>query len=191
LKNIKFTYRINNQINAPKVRVLNADGSQLGVMKLSDALREAINKNLDLIEIVPNANPPVCKITQLGKLKYEAEKKARKEKKGSKGGDTKEIRFTPFIGQADYDTRVERIREFLSDKNKVRVVVKFGGRQMGSKQFGYDLVKRIFNEFEGNINIDMPPKFLGRHLTTVISPLNKIRKDEKNEKQTEDKKDSD
>lgn len=191
MKNIKFTYRINNQINAPKVRVLNADGSQLGVMKLSDALREAINKNLDLIEIVPNANPPVCKITQLGKLKYEAEKKARKEKKGSKGGDTKEIRFTPFIGQADYDTRVERIREFLSDKNKVRVVVKFGGRQMGSKQFGYDLVKRIFNEFEGNINIDMPPKFLGRHLTTVISPLNKIRKDEKNEKQTEDKKDSD
>jgi translation initiation factor IF-3 len=150
-----------------------ADGGQLGILKLSDALKKAYDLGLDLVEVAPNADPPVAKIIELGKLKYQEEKKQRREKKGAKGGDTKEIRFSPFIGEADYNTRLGRIKDFFADKNKVRVVVKFGGRQMGSKDFGYRLIERIIKELGNTVNVDMPPKFLGRHLTCVISPLTK------------------
>lgn len=152
--------------------MIGPDGKQIGIMKLPDALKEAQKLELDLVEIAPQAKPPVTKIANLGKLKYEEEKKLKKEKKGQKGGDTKEIRFSPFIGEADYQTRLLRIKEFLEDKNKVRLVVKFGGRQMGSKDFGYKILKRVLSDV-GTVNIDMEPKFLGRNLMMVISPTYK------------------
>ena len=170
MKNLTFDRKVNNQIRAPKVRVIGPDGKGVGILGISEAIEKARKLNLDLVEIAPQAKPPVAKIVDLGKFKYQEEKKLRKEKKGSKGGETKEIRFSPFIGDADYLNRIERIREFLEEKNKVRVVVKFGGRQMGSKKYGYDLLDRVFTEFGDGINIDMQPKFLGRHLTCVISP---------------------
>ena len=173
MKSVNINWRINNQIRSPEVRVIGSDGKQIGILKLSEALAKANEEGLDLVEIAPTAKPPVVKITELGKLRYQEQKKLKKEKRGIKGGETKEIRFSPFIGEADYNTRVGRIREFFEEKNKVRVVVKFGGRQMGSKDFGYRLIERIIKEFDGGINIDMPPKFLGRHLTCVISPMNK------------------
>jgi translation initiation factor IF-3 len=172
LKNANLNWRINHQIRASEVRVIGPDGKQIGVLKLTDALKEAEKQGLDLVEIAPLANPPVVKIADLGKLKYEEEKKLQKEKKGQKGGDTKEIRFSPFIGEADYQTRLIRIKEFLAEKNKVRTVVKFGGRQMGSKDFGYKVLKRILADTDP-VNIDMEPKFLGRNLIMVISPTNK------------------
>jgi len=167
----KLFWRVNDNIHAPNVRVIDEKGNQLGILTLISALKKAKDLNLDLVEIAPLAKPPVVKIIEFGKFKYQEEKKQRREKKGAKGGDIKEIRFSPFIGKADYSTRIERIKEFLEDKNKVRVVVKFKGREMGSKQFGYDLLKRVLGEFEGRISIDMEPKFLGRHLVMVISPL--------------------
>lgn len=170
MKSVNLSWRINHQIRAPEVRVIGSDGKQIGILKLPEALARAQKEGLDLVEIAPAAKPPVCKIANLGKLKYEEEKKLKKEKRGIKGGETKEMRFTPFIGEADYLTRIKRILEFLKEKNKVRVVVKFGGRQMGSKDFGYKLLERVVAD-SGNVNIDMPPKFLGRHLTMVISPL--------------------
>lgn len=163
-------YKINNQIRASELRVISADGKQIGVMKLSEALSKAKEENLDLIEVAPNASPPVAKIMNFGKFKYEEEKKLKKEKRGIKGGDTKELRFTPFIGEADYQTRLERIKEFIADKDKVRIVVKFGFRQMGSKEFGYNIIKRIADDMGDLVSLDSDPKFLGRNLLAVFSP---------------------
>ena len=181
----KQYWRVNNSIRASEVRVLGGGGKQVGVMNLNDALAEARKKKLDLVEIAPKAKPPVVKITDFGKFKYQEEKKAKKQQKQTKSSELKEIRFSPFIGESDYQTRVGRIKEFLEDKNKVRVVVKFKGRQMGSKKFGYDLLKRIIDEFEGEVQVDMQPKFMGRHLVMVISPLSVNKRGEKAEIKTE------
>lgn len=173
MKNVQFNWRVNHQIRSPEVRVIGADGKQIGVLKISDALAKAQESGLDLVEIAPNAEPPVAKIIDLGKLRYQEEKKARKERAAAKGGETKEVRFSPFIADADYQTRFNKILEFLAEKNKVRVVVKFTGRQMGSRQFGYKLLERILAGLGENVNLDMKPKFIGRHLIMVISPINK------------------
>ena len=174
-----ISYPINHQIKAPELRVVSSDGKQLGVIPTYEAIQKALDEGLTLIEVAPNAKPPVAKIVDLGKFKYEIEKKARKEKKGVKGGDTKEIRFSPFIGEHDYETRMIRIREFLDEKNKVRLVVVFTRRQLGSKQFGYNLLYRITKELGDRIGIDMQPKFLGKHLMMVISPKATSKKPEK------------
>jgi translation initiation factor IF-3 len=191
LRQAKLYWRANENIHAPKVRVIGAKGKQLGVLDLTKAKELAKKAKLDLVEIAPKAVPPVVKIIEFGKFKYQEEKKLRKQRKGIRGGELKEIRFSPFIGKADYLTRIERIEEFLKENDKVRVVVKFKGRQMGSKQFGYDVLKRVLSHFENRVSIDMEPKFLGRHLIMVISPSTK-RKNQvlsaNEKKQTNDKK---
>ena len=171
-----ISYRINHQIKAPELRVVNSSGKQIGVLPTHEALKMALSEELTLIEVAPNAKPPVAKIVDLGKFKYDEEKKARKEKKGIKGGDTKEVRFSPFIGEHDYKTRLAKVEEFLGDKDKVRLVVQFTRRQLGSKQFGYDLLAKINSGFGDKINIDMQPKFLGRSLLMVISPRSFVKK---------------
>ena len=178
MKKNTFYWRVNYQIRASKVRVLGADGKQIGVLDLDKALAKADKVGLDLVEIAPKANPPVVKMVDIGKFRYQEEKKLRKQKKNVKISELKEIRFSPFIASNDYNTRLERTKKFLEDGNKIKIVVKFRGKQMGSKKFGYDLVEKIFDKFGENINIDMKPKFVGRHLTTVISPITKIKKKE-------------
>ena len=164
-------WRTNVQIRAPKVRVIGSGGKQLGVIETSKALALAKKEGLDLVEIAPHAKPPVTRIVDIGKFKYEEEKKQKAQKKKTKSSELKEVRFSPFIGVADYNTRLIRIREFLDDKSKVKVVVKFKGRQMGSKQFGYKLFERLMDDLRGRVGIDMKPKFLGRHLIMIISPV--------------------
>jgi len=183
LKNNPFNYRINNQIQADKVRVIDPDGKQVGVLSLKQALEEAQKQGLDLIEIAPKANPPVTRIINLGKFKYQEEKKRKKEKRESRKSELKEVRFSPFIAEADYETRLLKIKGFLDQKNKVRVVVKFKGKEMGSKQFGYKLLEKLINQLGESINLDMKPKFLGRYLTMIISPLSKGKRQETGPKQ--------
>jgi translation initiation factor IF-3 len=168
-------------IHAPKVRVIGENGKQLGILTVEEALKKAREAKLDLVEIAPKAVPPVVKIIEFGKFKYLEEKKLKAQKKKTKSSETKEVRFSPFIGKADYDTRLTRTKEFLKEKNKVRMVVKFKGRQMGSKQFGYKLIERMLTDLGDSVTIDMNPKFVGRHLTTVISPINKSRRAGKQE----------
>lgn len=176
--------RVNEQIRAPEVRVLGDDGKQVGVMKISEALSYSKEKGLDLIEIVPNAVPPVVKAITIGKFKYQEEKRQREQQKKQKGGELKEIRFTPFIGEADFETRYKRIEEFLNDSNKVRVVVVYQNKQLGAKQVGYDILGKLNRRLDGRIVIDMEPKFLGKRLMMVISPLKKkIKKQENAEDQ--------
>ena len=142
-------------------------------MDKNKAIELAKKEGLTLVEISPNANPPVAKIVDFGKFKYAEEKKLRAQAKGAKGGEVKEIRFSPFIAEGDFKTRIERIKEFFADKNKVRVVVVFKGPQMRVKNTGYEVIKKIKSEFGESVQTDMEPKFLGKHLVTVISQSNK------------------
>lgn len=164
----------------------------VGVMTLKEALGLAQKLKLDLVEIAPTVDPPVAKVVELGKFRYEEEKKLKKQKKGVKNSEVKEIRFSPFIGEADFNMRLTRVKEFLNENNKVRAVVRFKGREMGSKNFGYELLDRLVSELGENINIDMKPKFIGRHLTMVISPVSGSKKPkiEKNEDKEKDQKDN-
>lgn len=171
MRRINLFWRINENIRVPEVRLIGSDGKQIGVVKIAEALDRAKKEGLTLVEIAPNAKPPVTKIVEFSKFKYQEEKKAKAIAKKQKGGELKEIRFSPFIAEGDYNTRLKRVKEFLADKNKVKVVVVFMGRQMGSKPLGYQLINRIYKELGDNIAIDMQPKFLGRHLATIISPL--------------------
>lgn len=173
MKSVSLFWRINSQIRAPEVRVIGADGKQVGVMKTSEAIEKANKLNLSLVEIAPLAKPPVAKIVDYGKFRYAEEKKQRKEQKGVKGGEVKEVRFSPFIAENDYRIRTEKVKKFLLERNKVRLVVVFRGPQMRSRQFGYELLKRIVGEFDGTVAIDMDPKFLGKHLIMTISPTTK------------------
>lgn len=172
---------------AQQVRVIGADGVAMGILAKSDAIAKARAINLDLVEVAPNADPPVCKIVDFGKFRYAELKKLKKGAKGAKGGEVKEIRFSPFIADNDYATRLVRIKQFLQDRNKVRVVVKFLGRQMGSKQFGYNVLKRVLADLGESVSVDMEPKFLGRHLQMVISPKVSARKESK-DAETKDEK---
>jgi len=150
------------------------------VMKTFEAIKIASKRGEDLVEIAPNAVPPVTKIIEYGKFRYQQEKKLKEQLKKQKNSELKEVRFSPFIGEADYQTRLKRLREFLNDNNKVKVVVVFKGRQLDSKKFGYALIERVTNEVgRDTIAIDMKPKFLGRHLVTVVSPLSKQKQVEK------------
>lgn len=166
-------WRVNRRIRAPKLRVIGDNGKQIGILKREEALAKAKKKGLDLVEIAPNAKPPVVKIIEFGKFLYKQEKKKRAQKKASKASEIKEVRFSPFIADNDYETRIERIKEFLAKRHKIRLVVKFKGRQMGAKKFGYELIDRILADLGETAKIDRRPKFIGRHLTAVISPTSK------------------
>ena len=165
-------WRLNEKISATELRVLDFEGKQIGVMKKEEALKLALEAGVDLIEIVPNAKPPVAKIIDFGKFRYQEEKKLKEAQKKSKPSDLKELRFTPFIGDGDYNMRLNRIDEFFKEKHKVKLVVYFKIKQLGSKQFGYNIFTRILKDLGEGFNIDMKPKFLGRNLIMIISPTN-------------------
>lgn len=171
MRKVNLFWRLNEAIRVPEVRLIGKDGKQVGVVKINEALDLAKKDGLTLVEIAPGAKPPVAKIVEFTKFRYQEEKKAKAIAKKQKGGILKEIRFSPFIAEGDYQTRLKRVKEFLTEKNKVKVVVVFMGRQMGSKPLGYALLDRIYKDCGEMVVIDMQPKFLGRHLVTIISPL--------------------
>lgn len=183
-------WRTDYSIRADTLRVVGADGKLIGVLKKNEAIELAKKEGLSLVEIAPNAVPPVAKIVDFGKFRYAEEKKARAQAKGVKGGEVKEIRFSPFIAEGDFNTRLARIREFLDDKNKVKVVVVFRGPQMRVKNTGYEVINKIKSELGDRIQTDMEPKFLGKQLMTVISPVTKkaAKTEEKKEEAVEETK---
>ena len=177
---LKPFWRTDYQIRAPELRVIGSDGKLIGVLKKDEAIDKAKKEGLSLVETAPNAVPPVAKIVDFGKFRYAEEKKARQQAKGVKGGEVKEIRFSPFIAENDFKVRIGRIREFFADKNKVKVVVVFKGPQMRVKNAGYHVLSRIKAEFGDSVTVDMDPKFLGKYLITVFSPVTGAKKrDEK------------
>lgn len=167
----KFNWRINEEIRAARLRVIGPDSKLIGILSRDEALAAAREAGVDLVEIAPNAEPPVAKVIEIGKLRYMFEKKERADKKKSKPAEVKEVRFSPFIAEGDYQTRIRKIDDYLENKHKIRIVVVFKGRHMESRGRGYELLKQINGSLAHEVNIDMEPKFLGRHLTMVVSPI--------------------
>ena len=163
-------HRRNGKIRAREVRVLDEAKQQLGVMSLSDALRLAQTQGLDLVEIAPNATPPVCRIVNYGKLMYE-EAKSHKESKNS-GGKMKELQLSAGIDPHDFSVKLSRAIEFLCDEMKVRVKLRFRGRQRAHKEVGFEVVNRFVKEAAPYGQADSPPSLLGeRDLNVMLSPL--------------------
>lgn len=167
--------RINQFIKASEVRVVHDKKGSLGVMNIKDALVLAREEDSDLVEIVPNANPPVCKIINYGKYKFELQKKNKEAKKKQKLVQLKEIKMRPQISVHDYNFKMKHIREFLNEGNKVKITIMFRGREMAHTEFGYDLIAKIIKDLENEASTEKPPKMEGRNLSAVLNPV-KIKK---------------
>ena len=168
--NLQPQIRVNGRIRAREVRVImGSTGEQLGVMKLSDALRKAQGLGLDLVEIAPTATPPVCKIIDFGKFRYDVSKQT-KDKRPS-GSKLKEIKFRVNIDEHDYLTKIRHGEEFLDRGNKVRVQLQFRGREMAHQEFGMQLVEKVRDDLSGMSQVEMNPKITGRNITMTLAPL--------------------
>lgn len=179
----KKFYRTNQYIRSQELRVIGEDEKQIGVLSLAEALERAKKAGLDLVEIAPMANPPVAKIVDFKKFLYQEDKKQREAKKKVKGGEIKGIRATPFIAKGDLDFRIKRSEEFLKEGNKVRVSIKFAGRQLGKKEFGYEILKKFIEGLSSLAQTEGEPKWMGRNLVLTFSPIKKERNEQKNEGQ--------
>jgi translation initiation factor IF-3 len=165
-------HRRNGKIRAREVRVVDEEKRQLGVMSLTDALRLAQSKGLDLVETVPNAVPPVCRIAEYGKLLYEEAKRSKDSDSRVPGNTLKEIQLTPGIEAHDFNTKANHAIEFLDADMKVRVKLRFKGRQKAHKEFGFAVMNRFVTAVAAYGRVDVPPKMLGdRDMNMVISPL--------------------
>ena len=162
--------RINNDITVPKVRLIDADGEMLGVFGTKQAIEKAAEAGLDLVEISPNAEPPVCKILDYGKFKYEQQKKANEAKKKQKVVDVKEIKLRPGIGDHDYEVKLRAAKKFIEQGDKLKVTLRFRGREMAHIQLGMDVLKRMQGDLEGLAKVDQHPKTEGRQIMMLLSP---------------------
>ena len=164
--------RINEQIRVREVRLIQEDGEQQ-VITVSQALELAREAGLDLVEVAPNAVPPVVKILNYGKFRFENEKRLRDSKKKQKQLKLKEIRMQPKIDDHDLNFKSKHIKEFLSDGNKVKVTIRFRGRELAHTELGYDVMKDVLARIEGEYNIDKPPAMEGRFMSMILSPKSK------------------
>lgn len=180
-------YRRNEQIYALNIRVLDSEGKQIGVLSKAEALKMAREQGIDLVEVAPKANPPVAKIIEFNKFLYQLEKKKKEEKKKAKVSETKEIRLGPFMNVHDLEVMIRRGREFLADGNKVRLVVKFRGRQIVHPEFGQEVAKKVIEALSDLSKVDREPHLEGKQLITLLSPERKTKSDlEKNEKENKE-----
>lgn len=168
-------YRVNERIFAVSLRVLDSEGKQIGILKRFEALQQAKDMGLDLVEIAPNAKPPVAKIVDFKKFLYQEAKKKKEEKKKAKVPETKEIRLGPFMNDHDLDVMVRRARSFLDDGDKVRLVVKFVGRQITHPEFGKEISKKAIDHLSDISKVEREMKFEGKNLISILSPEKKTR----------------
>ncbi len=163
--------RANHKINYQEVQVIASSGENLGIMNTGRAISMAKEEGLDLIEIAPNANPPVCKIIDMGKFKYEAQKKANKAKKRQKKIELKEIKLRPVTEVHDYNFKLKNAQKFLSKGDKVKFTIRFKGRELMHSNLGHDLMNRILEDIKSVGKVEMSPKFDGKQMIMIIQPL--------------------
>ena len=163
--------RSNNRINSPEVQVIASDGKNLGILNTNKAISMAKEEGLDLIEIAPNANPPVCKIIDMGKFKYDAQKKANKAKKKQKIVSLKEIKLRPVTGIHDYDFKVKNAKKFITKGDKVKFTIRFKGRELQHSHLGSDLMNKIKEDMKDIGKVELDAKFDGKQMIMVIQPL--------------------
>ena len=163
--------RANHRINSPEVQVIASSGENLGILNTNEAIAKAKEEGLDLIEIAPNAHPPVCKIIDMGKFKYDAQKKANKAKKKQKKIELKEIKLRPVTETHDYNFKLKNAQKFLSKGDKVKFTIKFKGRELQHSNLGHDLMNKIQEDIKLVGKVEMNPKFDGKQMIMVIQPL--------------------
>jgi translation initiation factor IF-3 len=162
--------RVNEEIRVPQVRLIDENGEMLGVLSIRDALYKAFQAGLDLLEISPNAVPPVCKITDYGKFKYEQQKKANEARKKQKVVEIKEIKVRPNIDDHDYDVKMRQAKGFISEGDKVKVTLRFRGREMAHQELGVKLLERIRTELVEIVKVESMPRLENRQMIMVLAP---------------------
>ena len=163
--------RVNGAIRVPKVRCIDPEGNQLGVLDTREALTKAEDFGLDLVEVQPNADPPVCKILDYGKYKYEAQKRANEARKKQKTIEVKEVKFRPNTDTHDYDVKMRNVLKFLEKGDKVKVTLRFRGREMAHQDLGRDLLNRVAEDVKDIGKVENMPKMEGRQMIMVIGPI--------------------
>lgn len=164
--------RVNEAIRTPQLRVIDADGKQIGVMSRSEALSQARSFDLDLVEISPNASPPVAKIIDWGKYSYQRTKQLQKSKKASKTLDVKQVRFGLKIGEHDLDVKLKKVSQFIEQGHKVRISVMFRGRELAHKELGDKMIDKIIERLGDQVIMDQSPQFAGRQLNAMLRSSN-------------------
>ncbi|HMB75974.1 MAG TPA: translation initiation factor IF-3 [Kiloniellaceae bacterium] len=162
--------RVNDQISVASVRLIDADGTNVGVVAIRDALQRAFDAGLDLVEISPGAAPPVCKILDYGRYKYEAQKKKNEARKKQKVIEIKEIKMRPNIDTHDYDVKMRSIQKFIGEGDKVKVTMRFRGREMVHQELGLAVLQKVREELEELAKVEQFPKLEGRQMTMVMAP---------------------
>jgi len=162
--------RINTQITVPTVRLVKEDGTMVGLTSLRDALAMAADAGLDLVEISPNAEPPVCKILDFGKFKYEVQKKKNEARKKQKVIDVKEIKLRPGIDEHDYEVKMRSVTRFLAEGDKVKVTMRFRGREMVHQELGAQVLERVRVQFDAASKVEQFPRLEGRQMVMVLAP---------------------
>lgn len=157
----------------PEVRLIGADGEPLGIVKLADALRLAEEKDVDLVEIAPTAVPPVCRLMDYGKFRYQEQKKAHEARLKQKVIEVKEIKFRPATDDHDYQTKVRKLHEFLQEGDKAKVTMRFRGREMAHQELGLRLLERVRNDLQDVSQVEAMPKLEGRQMVMVLAPKKK------------------
>ena len=165
---INKSIRINEAIRARELRVIGTDGEQLGIMSRQEALKAAEDAGVDLVEISPNADPPVAKIVDWGKYQYQKMKEAQKSRRNNKQSELKQMRFGLKIGQGDLDIKLRKVREFLAEGHKVRIQIFFRGRENAHREIGYDMINKIGTLLEEEAVFEHQPTMAGRNLSVVI-----------------------
>ncbi|MGH7245880.1 MAG: translation initiation factor IF-3 [Candidatus Levyibacteriota bacterium] len=178
---VSVQYRINERVWAASLRVLDNEGKQVGVLSRADALAKAKEAGLDLVEIAPNASPPVAKIIDYKKFLYQIAKKQREEKRNTKVTETKEVRLGPFMNDHDLNVMIQRARGFLEDSDKVRLVLKFSGRQVTHPEFGYEIIRKVTTALNDISKLEKEPRLEGKQLIAIISPERKKQTNAKEE----------
>ncbi|MCK9609384.1 MAG: translation initiation factor IF-3 [Methylomonas sp.] len=169
----KDATRLNTDITARRVRLIGAEGEQVGVVSINEALQLAYDANMDLVEISPNADPPVCKVMDYGKYSFELNKKLQAAKKKQKQIQIKEIKFRPGTEEGDYQVKLRNLMKFLNDGDKTKITVRFKGREMSHRELGMDLLKRIETDLEEFAAVEQFPKLEGRQMIMVMGPKKK------------------
>ncbi|MES2503612.1 MAG: translation initiation factor IF-3 [Myxococcota bacterium] len=162
--------RVNRRIRVPEVRVILEDGEQLGVLQTIDALRRAESMGLDLVEVSPMAKPPVCKIMDYGKFKYQQKRKANEAKKKQQVIELKEVKFRPKTDIHDFEVKVARLRSFLVEGNKGKVTVMFRGREIVHPEIGFDVLKRVAERIQEEGVVESPARMEGRQMVMIVGP---------------------
>ena len=162
--------RTNEQITASEVRVISSKGLQLGIISIREALTYAEDEGYDLVEVSPDAKPPVCKIIDYGKLKYKEQKSKKEAKKKQKTIEVKEIKMRPGIDTHDYQVKVKALKKFISGGNKVKVSMRFRGREMEHQNLGLDLLKKLTEEVSEYAKVEVPPKSEGKQIMIILIP---------------------